>query len=606
MKIGYLADHFFPRVKRGAELETKFIIDEGRRRGHEIVECEGKYVKDVDCYIVGNCVDNFNAGELLPHLSRKPYIHVEHDLRAPSLPFYKMFASGAVLNIFRSPLHVSLIEKYSGKYKHFLHANCMPPFFRDLKLERKPETEVLYVGDYCKEKGYREMEEWLLGHPECTIWHYGCYDDQTEILTENGWKLFSILSLTEKIATLNQNTQELEYQLPTKHIGYHYKGKMFRQEGIVDLQVTLDHNLWLQRLNGQWCFKNPKNCTKYDRYKRNAIWKGVEKQHFELPLVVNDTRKHQRFPRKILMDDWLEFFGYYITEGSSKRHKRHNKKIDYVTKISQSKNMNPHIYSKIEHCIQKLKYRYYANEEYFTICDKQLWSYLSQFGRSQNKFIPREILQLSSRQLMILYRSMMAGDGDKSETRYCSVSKRLADDFQEITLKIGLASNISIVKFLNKNYQYHVFPSKRKLEPTPNRKQDKRSFVEYDGMVYCVEVPNHVIYIRHNGHPVWCGNSGFEKHHPKMREMGYASYENMAQIYNQFRTLIFLPKFPQACCRIIAEAFLCRVPNVITNGNDGFTSYGWTANDYDKVREILVNGQKTLWDRMEEEFKAVL
>ena len=27
-------------------------------------------------------------------------------------------------------------------------------------------------------------------------------------------------------------------------------------------------------------------------------------------------------------------------------------------------------------------------------------------------------------------------------------------------------------------------------------------------MVYCVEVPNHVIYVRREGKPVWCGNSG--------------------------------------------------------------------------------------------------
>ena len=33
-------------------------------------------------------------------------------------------------------------------------------------------------------------------------------------------------------------------------------------------------------------------------------------------------------------------------------------------------------------------------------------------------------------------------------------------------------------------------------------------WIDYDGMVYCVEVPNHVIYVRREGKPVWCGNSG--------------------------------------------------------------------------------------------------
>src|SRR3990167_10099890 len=25
-------------------------------------------------------------------------------------------------------------------------------------------------------------------------------------------------------------------------------------------------------------------------------------------------------------------------------------------------------------------------------------------------------------------------------------------------------------------------------------------------MVYCLEVPNHIIYVRRNGKPIWCGN----------------------------------------------------------------------------------------------------
>jgi hypothetical protein len=267
-RIGYLADHFYPHVKRGAEIETKFIIEEGRRRGHEIIECEGTYVKDVDVYIVGNIVDNFNKGELLSYLSRKPYIKMEHDLRAPFMPFYKMLAEGSIINIFRSPLHASLIEKYSGKYNYFLHANCMPKEFRDLGWTRKPETEILYVGDYAKEKGYREMVEWLERHPECTIWHYG---------------------------------------------------------------------------------------------------------------------------------------------------------------------------------------------------------------------------------------------------------------------------------------------------------------------------------------------GGFPMKHPRMKEMVQQRHEDMPKVYNLFSVLIFLPNYPQACSRVIAEAYLCRVPKIITNDKDGFTSYGWTSNDYDMVREKLINGPKTWWDRVEQE-----
>jgi hypothetical protein len=31
--------------------------------------------------------------------------------------------------------------------------------------------------------------------------------------------------------------------------------------------------------------------------------------------------------------------------------------------------------------------------------------------------------------------------------------------------------------------------------------------IHYKGKIYCVKVPNHVIYVRRNGKPMWTGNS---------------------------------------------------------------------------------------------------
>jgi len=149
------------------------LIEEDRRRGHIIVQGEGEIPKGVDLYVVGNFVDNFNVGYLLSFLANKEYINMEHDLRAPHRPYYKMFSDQAIINIFRSPLHANIIEKLNGKIKHFLHPNCMPPMFCDGKLKRKPPNQLLFVGDYNWEKGYQEMVDWLSEHSDDVIWHYG-------------------------------------------------------------------------------------------------------------------------------------------------------------------------------------------------------------------------------------------------------------------------------------------------------------------------------------------------------------------------------------------------------------------------------------------------
>lgn len=172
MKIGFIADHFYPEVKRGAEIEDDWLIKQAIYRGHEIVKM-GKLRKDVDLFIVANRVDNFNIGELLAYLSRKPYVNLEHDLRSPNLPYYRMFATESILNVFHSPLHAEIIQKLVGPLNHFLHPMVLTPDYRDLGWERLPENEVLYVGDYGKEKGYRNLIEWLDQHPDCKIWHFG-------------------------------------------------------------------------------------------------------------------------------------------------------------------------------------------------------------------------------------------------------------------------------------------------------------------------------------------------------------------------------------------------------------------------------------------------
>jgi len=63
--------------------------------------------------------------------------------------------------------------------------------------------------------------------------YLGCYDDKTEILTLNAdnekeWKLFEDLGDEERVATLNNETGELEWQVPVEKQIYDNKGEMYR------------------------------------------------------------------------------------------------------------------------------------------------------------------------------------------------------------------------------------------------------------------------------------------------------------------------------------------------------------------------------------------
>lgn len=390
-----------------------------------------------------------------------------------------------------------------------------------------PDVEGITVLQGCEHttQNGKPIEHWLEirgeKEPPLKIKAHPCYSEDTEVLTEEGWKLFKDLTGNERIATLNPWTEEIEYHKPTKIIVQDYEGVMIHQKGkTIDLMVTPNHKVYIRRgyQGKKWrllkTVKFPNNfelvemkdCPKVVEFKQDAKWKGIEQKYFVLPSVKSEkhpiTGYQKIYPeRRIPMDEWLAFFGFWLAEGSAFELYRGN----YLTIISQRDDMN-----ELRDIIRKCGFSFYINfdenrgEYRIVIHDKQLYEYLKQFGHAKDKYIPRELLKLSRRQLTILYTWMMKGDGNKRRNTYSTSSKKLADDFQELLLKIGYAG---VVKYDEKDEIYRVYINKKQKTPKVNTNgQNNRKEIYYKGKIYCVTIRNHIIYVRRNGKPVWCGN----------------------------------------------------------------------------------------------------
>ena len=395
----------------------------------------------------------------------------------------------------------------------------------------------------------------------------GCYDEKTEILTENGWKLFKDLTKEDRVFTLTQNNK-IELHQPSKLFEYDYEGKMIHFKAkSVDLLVTpnhrmvVDHKRSLRRM-----FVEAKDFKPYQHYvPKGGIWQGEEKEYFELPPVVimseagpifhfseeelepirkmkregksiyqlaenfncnpvtvynictkknysNRERlrlRYETLPLKIKMDDWLKFFGFWIAEGCTDNEKR--------VVISQT---NKGKREEIKKVLDTLPFNYYEERDNFIICNKQLWSYLRQFGNKYEKFIPKEIKNLNKRQLKILFDWIIKGDGHVRKIRktngqinYRTSLKKLADDLQEIILKLGWMATLKSYKGkicqirgrkIKPGIMYEIGVQKTKHYVFQKKLIRER---DYKGKVYCCEVPNHTVFVRRNGKVLWCGNS---------------------------------------------------------------------------------------------------
>ncbi len=126
---------------------------------------------------------------------------------------------------------------------------------------------------------------------------------------------------------------------------------------------------------------------------------------------------------------------------------------------------------------------------------------------------------MSQRQIKIFLEWFTLGDGTimKNGFRiFYTSSKKLADDLQELLLRIGRIGTIKTRQprgriWIKDHFadssriQYEVIERVRKIDSWIDKRDIKK--IDYNGKVYCAEVKNHIMYVRRNGKPYWCGNT---------------------------------------------------------------------------------------------------
>ena len=72
-----------------------------------------------------------------------------------------------------------------------------------------------------------------------------CFDDQTEILTDEGWKTFADLNREELVLTMNPQNGRVEFQRPVAYQEFDYDGFAFGFESSsLSFLLTPDHRQW--------------------------------------------------------------------------------------------------------------------------------------------------------------------------------------------------------------------------------------------------------------------------------------------------------------------------------------------------------------------------
>jgi len=348
----------------------------------------------------------------------------------------------------------------------------------------------------------------------------GCYDDKSRTLTRNGFKSFSDVTQLDEICTLNLALGRIEYQAPTHIFKYQYNGVLLHfLTHAIDLLVTPNHNMLVTSRRAKsrgWRLMQAselENTNKRFAVRRTApVWRGWNGNRKHVPKI-EEVRSEGGGTLKIIeklpLKPYLRFLGLWLAEGSLSAPTN----AWYTQYRVSFANQDDGVLDMYSELVRTLGFAPIRNKtahaKAVAFSSKQLYFHLLKFGHAKDKFIPTLIKNLEREALQILLHSLMVGGGSFRNGRYhayYTTSKQLAEDVAEIGLKCRYAVSIGkkIGSGFNKESLHYVvyfnqLATKASL-PRPIR-------TPYNGTVYCVEVPNHILLVERNGKICWCGNS---------------------------------------------------------------------------------------------------
>ncbi len=343
---------------------------------------------------------------------------------------------------------------------------------------------------------------------------HGCYDDATEVLTDVGWKPWPEVSGDERFATRSR-TGVLEYQPALRLVRKEHRGHMLGFKGMsVDLNVTPDHRVLASTLTTRDGRLRPTFSLRpahsvfgrAHRHVTTAAWAG--------PVPAEIEVESARFPAAPL----LRLVGFFIGDGNLPASNalcfnvRKDREVAYLHRTAaearfEVRQWGPQLAVVIPSGLRQLFARCYEDQE---------------------KVIPRDLLELGPALLDQILEGLLESDGTRlvrtsgtERQTYYTTSKRLADQVQELALKLGRSASVRPHRdrpgdgHLGRKERWRVTVyASRNSAPALGRTRaqagEQMGVDRYDGLIHCVEVPNSTLYVRRNGYAVWCGNTPFE------------------------------------------------------------------------------------------------
>ncbi|MHA1910807.1 MAG: 3'-5' exonuclease, partial [Candidatus Kariarchaeaceae archaeon] len=430
------------------------------------------------------------------------------------------------------------------RYEHRIRNYLIPK--KEEILEKKGQISTMAANEGAKFQGAIVIDPTPGVHWNVYALDFACYSEDTEILTDEGWH--SLIELKEKkeinnlpkIATVNPSSNFTEFQECQEIFEYDYDGEMYHfSKKTFDVLVTPNHRMvYNRRTNNrektEWRdeleITDASELSKrtWFRIPHYGEWKGV-------------SENIKIGPYTFSPEEFIPFLGWFLTDGSLASSGR--TVIIHQSKVNNFESIRSAIYNlgfevkENEYTKQDSAHRNFNIHNTEFVKGLRGWL-IDEEGLYENngkltKRIPRKILNFEKEHLKLLFDAMLLGNGSWAHGKcysLSSTSKKMADDFQELTLKLGYGCSVNKevrdCTIFGKEYKNHVsyrcFISYTRKNAF-NGQGNHIKKVDYNGKVWCVSVPNGTLIVRRNGKVAVSGNSLY----PSIIKTRNLSYETL-------------------------------------------------------------------------------
>lgn len=355
-----------------------------------------------------------------------------------------------------------------------------------------------------------------------------CFSEDTELLTENGWKKHDEIAIGDLLATMNLKTSKLEYQPALNKFFAPHNGEMVHfASNSMDHLVTKNHKMvYHTQYTSDW-----KKCLAGEYGSTGKI----------IPVSAENT-----LPDYDISDDMLRLMVWTIADGSLTQNGSIRWHLAKPRKIERLSNLLSRM--EIVHTTTVTNYETASGMITRNIQIAPV--------PGVSKDVPEFYNKLSARQCRIFLDEYSHTDGSRNDstgkttydtddviTHYqlSTNNQDHIDKLQHMAFAAGYKANQCEAEYDDGRYTSQKFLSIR-VGVTETRTDYAARSAHYEGNVFCFETANHTLVARRNGKVIVTGNSN---------ESEWSTFKNNKS-NEAFLDRVLLVKVPY-CLRIDEE-----------------------------------------------------